>query len=306
MSILSQKTIANKIVFSGVGLHTGNNVQLNLIPAAPNTGIIFKRVDLLKNNIVLPTFENVSDTTLCTTISNNNGVKISTIEHLMGALYGIGIDNLIIEINSQELPILDGSAKVFVEKILSTGIKSSSSPIKLIKINKKVSYSEGSKKISIDQSKVASEIDFEIEYKNKIIQTQRNKINIFNDDLKDIFESRTFCLYEDIEKLKKAGFGKGGSLDNAIVVGDNKILNEDGLRNSKEFVNHKILDCMGDLYLSGYRIVGSLYTSQGGHGLTNKILRKLFSDKSNFTVIEIKEKTLPYQILDRSDLKSIA
>ena len=306
MSILSQKTIANKIVFNGVGLHTGNNVQLNLIPAAPNTGIIFKRVDLLKNNIVLPTFENVSDTTLCTTISNNNGVKISTIEHLMGALYGIGIDNLIIEINSQELPILDGSAKVFVEKILSTGIKSSSSPIKLIKINKKVSYSEGSKKISIDQSKVASEIDFEIEYKNKIIQTQRNKINIFNDDLKDIFESRTFCLYEDIEKLKKAGFGKGGSLDNAIVVGDNKILNEDGLRNSKEFVNHKILDCMGDLYLSGYRIVGSLYTSQGGHGLTNKILRKLFSDKSNFTVIEIKEKTLPYQILDRSDLKSIA
>ena len=306
MSILSQKTIANKIVFSGVGLHTGNNVQLNLIPAAPNTGIIFKRVDLLKNNIVLPTFENVSDTTLCTTISNNNGVKISTIEHLMGALYGIGINNLIIEINSQELPILDGSAKVFVEKILSTGIKSSSSPIKLIKINKKVSYSEGSKKISIDQSKVASEIDFEIEYKNKIIQTQRNKINIFNDDLKDIFESRTFCLYEDIEKLKKAGFGKGGSLDNAIVVGDNKILNEDGLRNSKEFVNHKILDCMGDLYLSGYRIVGSLYTSQGGHGLTNKILRKLFSDKSNFTVIEIKEKTLPYQILDRSYLKSIA
>ena len=306
MSILSQKTIANKIVFSGVGLHTGNNVQLNLIPAAPNTGIIFKRVDLLKNNIVLPTFENVSDTTLCTTISNNHGVKISTIEHLMGALYGIGIDNLIIEINSQELPILDGSAKVFVEKILSTGIKSSSSPIKLIKINKKVSYSEGSKKISIDQSKVASEIDFEIEYKNKIIQTQRNKINIFNDDLKDIFESRTFCLYEDIEKLKKAGFGKGGSLDNAIVVGDKKILNEDGLRNSKEFVNHKILDCMGDLYLSGYRIVGSLYTSQGGHGLTNKILRKLFSDKSNFTVIEIKEKTLPYQILDRSDLKSIA
>ena len=306
MSILSQKTIANKIVFSGVGLHTGNNVQLNLIPAAPNTGIIFKRVDLLKNNIVLPTFENVSDTTLCTTISNNNGVKISTIEHLMGALYGIGIDNLIIEINSQELPILDGSAKVFVEKILSTGIKSSSSPIKLIKINKKVSYSEGSKKISIDQSKVASEIDFEIEYKNKIIQTQRNKINIFNDDLKDIFESRTFCLYEDIEKLKKAGFGKGGSLDNVIVVGDKKILNEDGLRNSKEFVNHKILDCMGDLYLSGYRIVGSLYTSQGGHGLTNKILRKLFSDKSNFTVIEIKEKTLPYQILDRSYLKSIA
>ena len=306
MSILSQKTIANKIVFNGVGLHTGNNVQLNLIPAAPNTGIIFKRVDLLKNNIVLPTFENVSDTTLCTTISNNNGVKISTIEHLMGALYGIGIDNLIIEINSQELPILDGSAKVFVEKILSTGIKSSSSPIKLIKINKKVSYSEGSKKISIDQSKVASEIDFEIEYKNKIIQTQRNKINIFNDDLKDIFESRTFCLYEDIEKLKKAGFGKGGSLDNAIVVGDKKILNEDGLRNSKEFVNHKILDCMGDLFLSGHKIIGKIRCSQGGHKLTNDLLRKVFQNKENFSIFEITEKNIPYTLLNRQNLKSIA
>ena len=306
MSYLTQKTIKSEVSFNGIALHSGVNVNVSIKPAEPNFGIVFKRIDLKSNNLVYPNFNNVTNTSLNTTVENEFGVKVSTIEHLMGALYGIGIDNLIIEINSQELPILDGSAKVFVEKILSTGIKSSSSPIKLIKINKKVSYSEGSKKISIDQSKVASEIDFEIEYKNKIIQTQRNKINIFNDDLKDIFESRTFCLYEDIEKLKKAGFGKGGSLDNAIVVGDNKILNEDGLRNSKEFVNHKILDCMGDLYLSGYRIVGSLYTSQGGHGLTNKILRKLFSDKSNFTVIEIKEKTLPYQILDRSYLKSIA
>ena len=287
MSILSQKTIANKIVFSGVGLHTGNNVQLNLIPAAPNTGIIFKRVDLLKNNIVLPTFENVSDTTLCTTISNNNGVKISTIEHLMGALYGIGIDNLIIEINSQELPILDGSAKVFVEKILSTGIKSSSSPIKLIKINKKVSYSEGSKKISIDQSKVASEIDFEIEYKNKIIQTQRNKINIFNDDLKDIFESRTFCLYEDIENIKKIGLAKGGSLENAIVVDNEKILNKDGLRNDKEFVNHKILDLAGDFMLSGFRVIGQINCYQGGHELTNIFLRKLLNLKSSSSIVEM-------------------
>ncbi len=141
---------------------------------------------------------------------------------------------------------------------------------------------------------------------HEIIGTQRNKVNIFNDDLKNIFEARTFCLYEDVEKLKKAGLAKGGNLDNAIVVGKNEILNSKGLRSSKEFVNHKILDCMGDLYLSGYRVVGSLVTSEGGHGLTNKILRKLFEDKSNFTVIEIKEKTLPYQILDRSYLKSIA
>tara|TARA_Y100001970_G_C14236005_1_gene861803 strand:- start:601 stop:1521 length:921 start_codon:yes stop_codon:yes gene_type:complete len=306
MSILNQKTINKKISFNGVGLHTGNKVQLNLLPSEPNTGITFKRVDIKENNIVIPRFNNVTDTTLCTTLSNEHGVSVSTIEHLMGALYGIGIDNLLVEVNSQELPILDGSAKKFVEKILSVGIKSSSAPIKLIKINKKIDYVEGTKYVSLDTSKVASEIDFEINYKNKIIGTQRNKINVFNDDLKEIFESRTFCLYEDVEKLKKAGLAQGGSLDNAIVVGENQIVNSEALRNNKEFVNHKILDCMGDLYLSGYRIVGSLRTSEGGHALTNKILRKLFLDKSNFTVIEIKEKTLPYQILDRSYLKSIA
>jgi len=306
MSILNQKTIQSKITFNGVGLHTGKNVQLNLLPASPNTGIIFKRIDLKTNNIVIPIYDNVTDTTLCTTLSNEYGVKVSTVEHLMGALYGLGVDNLLVEINSQELPILDGSAKIFVEKILSAGLKSSSTPIKLIKINKKVSYKDGDKYISLDKSKVASEIDFEINYKNKIIGIQRNKVNVFNDDLKNIFESRTFCLFEDVEKLKKAGLAQGGSLDNAVVVDEDKVLNKDGLRNSKEFVNHKILDCMGDLYLSGYRIVGSLVTSQGGHSLTNQILRKLFSDKSNFSIIEIKEKTLPYQILDKTYLKSIA
>ena len=306
MSILNQKTINKKISFEGIGLHTGKHVNLHLLPSEPNTGITFKRIDLKSNNIVIPTYDNVIDTTLCTTLSNDYGVKVYTIEQLMGALYGLGIDNLIVEVDSQELPILDGSAKIFVEKILSAGIKSSSSPIKLIKINKKVSLQEGKKSISLDVSRVASEIDFEINYNNELISTQRNKVNIFNDELENIFESRTFCLYEDVEKLKKAGLAKGGSLDNAIVVGKEEILNKSGLRNSKEFVNHKILDCMGDLYLSGYRIVGSLTTSQGGHGLTNKILKKLFSDKSNFTVIEIKEKTLPYQILDRSYLKSIA
>tara|TARA_Y100001970_G_scaffold293141_1_gene438067 strand:- start:6623 stop:7543 length:921 start_codon:yes stop_codon:yes gene_type:complete len=306
MSILNQKTISKKIVLSGVGLHTGKLVELNLLPAAPNTGIIFKRIDLKSNNIIIPTFDNVIDTTLCTTLANESGAKVSTVEHLMGALYGLGIDNLLVEVNRQELPILDGSAKVFIEKILSTGMKSSSAPIKLIKINKKISHEEGTKSITLDKSKVSSEIDFTIKYKNQIIGEQRNKINVFNDDLSEVFQSRTFCLYKDVEKLKASGLAQGGSLENAIVVGDKEILNKEGLRNTKEFVNHKILDCMGDLYLSGYRIVGSLTTSEGGHGLTNKILKKLFSDKSNFTVIEIKEKTLPYQILDRSYLKSIA
>ena len=300
-----QRTINVEGKLSGLGLHTGKKATLKFIPAIINHGIKFQRIDLDNKPLINADVDNVIAVERGTTLSQNDA-KVSTVEHLMGALYGLGIDNLVVELNSQEVPILDGSAKVFIEKILSVGIKSSSTPIKLIKIEKKVSYEEGSKTISLDKSKVASEIDFEIKFKNKVIGTQRNKINIFNDDLKEIYESRTFCLYEDVEKLKSAGLAKGGSLENAIVVEEQKILNTEGMRNSKEFVNHKILDCMGDLYLSGYRIVGSLITSQGGHALTNKLIRKIFADKSNFAVIEIKEKTLPHQILDRSYLKSIA
>ena len=174
MSILSQKTINKKISFSGIGLHTGINVEINLIPSAPNTGIVFKRIDIKQNNIIIPTFENVIDTTLCTTLSNESGVKVSTIEHLMGALYGLGIDNLLVEVNAQELPILDGSAKIFIENILSVGIKYSSTPIKLIKIEK-VSYEEGSKKIYLEKSKVSSEIDFEINYKINLLGLKKTK-----------------------------------------------------------------------------------------------------------------------------------
>ena len=307
MSLLSQKTITKKISISGFGVHTGSKVDLNVLPSAPNSGIIFKRVDIKKNNIIIPNFSNVSDATLCTTISNQHGVKVSTIEHLMAALYGLGIDNAIVEVNSQEVPILDGSAKDFVNLIQNVGYKVSDVPIKLIKINKKIEIEEGKKFISIDKSNVSLEIDFEIKYKNNFINTQRNKVNIYEDKLDDIYNSRTFCLYEDIEKLNKLGLGKGGSLDNAIVVKENKILNKDGLRNKMEFVNHKILDCMGDLYLSGYRIIGSLVCSQGGHSLTNKLLKKIFSDNENYSLLEIKGKNLPYSFANKGEyLKSIA
>ena len=306
MSILTQKTISKKISLSGIGIHSGKNVTLNILPAAPNTGILFKRVDLKKNNLIYPLYNNVSDTKLCTTISNEHGVKVSTIEHLMGALYGIGIDNVVIEINSEEVPILDGSAKNFVESINNAGITFSDQPIKIIKINKNVSLNDGEKFISLDTSNVTSEIEFEIKYKNKIIDTQKNKINIFEDNLENIFNSRTFCLYEDIEKLKKLNLGKGGSLENAVVVKNNKILNKDGLRNNLEFVNHKILDCMGDLFLSGYKIIGSLRCSQGGHHLTNQLLRKVFQNKNNYSLIEIKGKQLPHTFTNYQNLKSIA
>ncbi len=307
MSVLTQSTIANKISFSGIGIHTGENVNMNILPSSPNSGIIFKRIDLKQNNIVVPNFENVCDATLCTTVSNQFGVKVSTIEHLMAAFLGLGIDNAIVEVDSQEIPILDGSAKDFIKILKGTGLKVSDVPIKLIKINNSIEIEEGNKYISIDKSNTKLEIEFEINYKNQIIKNQKNKVNVFEDNLEDIYNSRTFCLYEDIEKLKKAGLGKGGSLENAIVVKDEKILNEDGLRNKKEFVNHKILDCMGDLYLVGYRIIGSLKCSHGGHSLTNKLLRKIFSDTKNYSLIEIKGKNLPHSLINnRHNLKSIA
>lgn len=306
MSILTQKTLSKKISFEGVGIHTGRNVKMDILPARPNTGIIFKRIDLKKNNIVIPNYNNVCEAKLCTTIANEYGVKVSTIEHLLGAFYGLGIDNALIEINSQEVPILDGSAKQFVESIKNSQLKNSDTPIKIIKIENRLEINDENKFISIDKSNVNLDIDFEIKYENELINTQRNKINVFEDNLTDVFTARTFCLFEDIEKVKKLGLGKGGSLENAIVVKNKTVLNKDGLRNDKEFVNHKILDCMGDLYLSGYKIIGSLVCSQGGHSLTNKLLRKLFSDKNNYSLIEIKGKNLPHSFANHYSLKSIA
>ncbi len=306
MSILTQKTLAKKIRFQGIGIHTGIPVKIEVLPAAPNTGIVFKRVDIKENNTVIPNFSNVTDTTLCTTISNEYGVKISTIEHLMGAFYGIGIDNAIIEINSQEVPILDGSAKLFIKSFLKAGLKFSDQPIKIIKINKNIKIEEENKFIAIEKSNVTGEIDFEIKYSNSLIGTQKNKVNIFEDNLDHIFNSRTFCLFDDIEKLKKLNLGKGGSLENAIVIKDSKVLNKDGLRYDKEFVNHKILDCMGDLFLSGYKIIGSIRCSQGGHYLTNKLLREIFSNRENYSLIEIKGKQLPHTFANYQNLKFIA
>ena len=306
MSILNQKTINKNLTFKGVGLHSGLAVSMTIKPAEPNSGVIFKRIDLKKNNIIIPNIFNVSSAVFCTTISNESGASVSTIEHLMGALYGLGIDNALIEIDSQEVPILDGSAKLFVEAISMAGIKNSDAPIKIIKIEKRIEFNDNNKSISIEPSKISLDIDFELKYENDLIGTQRNVVKVFESDLTDIYNSRTFCLFEDVEKLKEMGLAKGGSLDNAVVVKNNKILNENGLRNEKEFVNHKILDCMGDLYLTGYKIIGKLICSQGGHKLTNQLLRKVLSDNSNYSLFEIKEKNLPHTLLNRNLLKSIA
>ena len=224
----------------------------------------------------------------------------------MGALFGLGIDNALVEIDNEEVPILDGSAREFINKIILSGIKKSDAPIKIIKINKKIEYKDGSRIITIEPSTLSLDIDYELKYTNQVIGNQRNKVKVYEDDLTDVYDSRTFCLYEDIEFIRKNGLAKGGSLDNAVVVKDLEIINSEGLRNDKEFVNHKILDCIGDLYTSGYRIIASVKCSQGGHFLTNQLLRKVFENKDNFSIIEIKEKNLPHTLINRNLLRSIA
>ena len=306
MSVLNQKTLKEAIAIDGIGLHTGKKVHMEIKPAKPNTGIVFKRTDIKNNNLVMPGVFNVSNAAYCTTISNDFGVTVSTIEHLMGALFGMGVDNVLIEINNEEVPILDGSAKKFISEINRVGIKASDAPIKVIKIEKKINFKDGEKSISIEPNKISLDIDFEIKYDNSLIETQRNLVKVYEDDLTEIYNSRTFCLFEDIEKLKEMNLAKGGTLENAIVVKGEKILNENGLRNKKEFVNHKILDCMGDLYLTGYKIIGKLICSQGGHKLTNQLLRRVFEDNANFSIVEVKEKNIPHFLINRNILKSTA
>ena len=306
MSLLSQKTLKKAATFSGIGLHNGQLAKVCIKPAEPNSGIVFKRVDLKSNNYVYPSFTNVTNTLLNTTISNEFNVKVSTIEHLMGALFGLGIDNALVEIDNDEVPILDGSAKEFIEILTNCGLEKSSEPIKIIKIQKKITYNHGKKFISIEPSKLSLDINFKLKFDDCLIGNQENKINVYEDDLEEIFTSRTFCLFDDVENIKEKGLAKGGSLDNAIVVKDDKVLNSDGLRNKKEFVNHKILDCIGDLFTSGYRIVGSVFCSKGGHYLTNELLKKVFKNSENFSIIEIKERNLPHTLINRTLLKSIA
>ena len=283
----NQRTINKNIKLSGVGLHNGVNAELVIKPADENSGIKFCRVDLNKNNLIQANFKNVVEPILCTKITNEDGVTVSTVEHLMAAFFGEGIDNALVEINASEVPILDGSANDFVEAIRSVGTREQSAQRQFIKVEKKIEIQEGEKFISIEPSNNDLIIDFEIIYKNPLIRTRRKEFKLSDDKLSEIYNSRTFCLYEDIDFIKSKGLAKGGSLDNAIVVKDNNILNDDGLRNRHEFVYHKILDCMGDLMLSGHRILGHIITSQGGHALTNKLLLKFFSDKSNWTLKSI-------------------
>ncbi len=287
MQEIYQKTILKPIKFEGIGLHSGSKAKVNILPADGDHGIVFKRTDLKKDNLITANYKNVSSAKLCTTLKNSSGVTVSTVEHLMAAFYMSGIDNALVEIDNIEIPIMDGSSKNFMDLINTAALETQNFKRKFLKLIKKVELNDGSRSISIEPSNIGLDVEFEIKYDNKIIGTQKNHVKFYNKDLEDIYSSRTFCLYEDIEKIKKLGLAKGGSLDNAIVVKDDKILNEEGLRNDKEFVNHKILDLAGDFLLSGYRIIGSLKCSQGGHYLSCLFLNEIFKDSSSFVELNL-------------------
>ncbi len=289
MQDIYQKTLSKNVKFSGIGLHSGKSCSINVIPAKEDEGIVFKRVDVKKNNLIRANFKNVSSARLCTTLQNNYGVKVSTVEHLLAAFYITGIDNAVVEIDNEEVPIMDGSSKDFIKGIKKINLIDQLKKRKYLNILKKLELIDGNRKISIEPNQSSLEVDFQLNYKNKIIGNQKNNVNFQKDNLNEVTSSRTFCLYEDIEKIKKFGLAKGGSLENAVVVDNDKILNEGGLRNNKEFVNHKILDLAGDFLLSGYRVLGKVICHQGGHEFTNLFLKKIFSTESAFELKEFKD-----------------
>ena len=289
MNDIYQKTLSKKLSFKGIGLHSGCRSNINILPAKEDQGIIFKRIDLNKNNIIKANFENVTSARLCTTLENNFGIKVSTVEHLLAALYIIGIDNAVIEIDNEEVPIMDGSSKDFINSLKETRLVTLPKKRKYVKILNKIELFDGERKISIEPNASSLEVNFQLNYDNKLIGNQKNSVDFDKDDLEEVSSSRTFCLFEDIEKIKKFGLAKGGSLENAVVVDKDKVLNEGGLRNKKEFVNHKILDLAGDFLLSGHRIIGKVNCYQGGHELTNLFLRKIFKTESAYKIIELKD-----------------
>ena len=289
MQDVYQKTLSQKVVFKGIGLHSGRASTINVMPAQEGEGIVFKRIDLNENNIIKANFKNVCSARLCTTLENNFGVKVSTVEHLLAAFYIIGIDNALVEIDNEEVPIMDGSSKEFLNILKEIELIEQSKKRKFLKISNKIELIDGKRKISIEPNEFSLEVNFQLNYKNKVIGKQKNTINFQKDDLSDVSNSRTFCLFEDIEKIKKIGLAKGGSLDNAVVVDTEKVLNKSGLRNTKEFVNHKILDLAGDFLLSGYRVFGKIDCYQGGHELTNLFLRKIFDQNTDYQIIELED-----------------
>ena len=282
----NQLTIKNKTIFEGISLHSGLITRMSLIPAQIDTGIVFIRTDVKKSKPIVANWKNIVSTNLCTKIANKYGHSVSTIEHLMFALYSLGITNLIIEINNVEVPILDGSAKIFVDEILKNGLLIQKKDVKILNILKPVEVQNGNKYIKFEPTKKNFlEINYILHYKDEFIKKQKFILRNVHQNYLEVSNCRTFCHQEDLEKIFSMGLAKGGSLENAIVISGNKILNQGGLRYPDEPVRHKVLDCVGDLYLSGYFLTGKIFCSQGGHEMTAKLLTKIFDNKNNYRIV---------------------
>lgn len=277
-----QNTLKRKIHFSGVGVHNGRAVSMSIEPANENTGILFKRIDLQNNNVIKASIDNVVESSLCTKIKNTYGVSVSTIEHLMAAFSALNIDNAIVKINSPELPALDGSSYEYVKKILNTGIKEQNKNKKFFKILKKIEVKKGNRFVSITPSDKLS-INISIDYPKTIIGHSKYSYMHSKDNfIKNLSMARTYTLFEDIEKMRTAGLAIGGNLNNAVVVDKFKILNPEGLRFENEFVKHKTLDCIGDFYLLGMPLIGTVNCFAPGHSLNHLLLKEILKDKKNF------------------------
>jgi len=277
--MIKQRTLKNMIRATGVGLHTGEKVYLTLRPAAPNTGIVFRRVDLPQPVEIKAKPDNVGDTRLSSTLEAN-GVKISTVEHLMAALAGLGIDNLYVDLSAAEVPIMDGSASPFVFLLQSAGIEEQNAAKKYIRIKKTVEVHDGDKWVRFEAYN-GFKLSFTIAFEHPVFETSSQSLTLDlaqSSFVKDISRARTFGFMQDVETLRTNGLALGGSMDNAIVMDEYRILNSDGLRYEDEFVKHKVLDAIGDLYLLGYPLLGAFTAYKSGHALNNRLLRTLLAD----------------------------
>jgi len=286
-----QRTLKSAINCTGIGLHSGKNVTMTLRPAAPDTGIVFRRIDLAGGGAEIPAhWSRVNDTRLCTCVANSEGVAVRTIEHLMAALAGQRIDNLKIDINGPEVPIMDGSAAPFVFLIDCAGVVEQDRPRKAIKILKTITVEDGGRVATLTPDSGFA-IDFAIDFANEAIRRQELSVQLAGPRFKaEIARARTFGFEHEVIALRAAGLAKGGSLDNAVVVGvDNTILNEDGLRYDDEFVRHKVLDAVGDLYLAGYPILGRFQAHCSGHAMNNRVLAALFADPDAWCLVPASE-----------------
>ena len=289
-----QTTIKKKISTSGIGLHKGDIINLTLKPSKPNSGITFIRTDIegdLAKRSILANYKNVSDTNMCTTIKNETDCKISTIEHLMAALSGSGVDNIDIEVNGPEIPIMDGSSKQFIDLIENSGLVKLSKKRKFLKITKKIEIIDGDKKCSLSPHK-NMKFFASIDFSDKVIGKQEASINLEKFSFKDnVSKARTFGFMRDVEALRMSGLGLGGSLDNCVIIDKNEVINAEGLRLENEFVVHKLLDAVGDIFTSGYRIQGEYKGYLCGHHMNNLLLRELFNNEDSFEIFELDDVT---------------